>query len=174
MSKIIAYQEFKVARKLEEVKTSINEATGCLHLWNVKWHESFLSEDGTKMICYFDAPDAEAVRTAVRQGGPPQTVQVWPGTVHEGPSDASINVVVERNFDEVTSVEAVQAIEDKGAWCLDMYQVVFIRTYFSADKKRMVCLYNAPDAESVRVAQQKANMPVSAVWPCHVMNPSSI
>jgi len=174
MPNITVYREFEAPRKLEDVKTAINEATGCLHPWNVKWHDSFLSVDGTKMISYFDAPDAESVRTAMRQGGAPQTVQVWPGTVHEGPSDASINVVVERNFDEVTSVEAVQAIEDKGAWCLDMYQVVFVRTYFSADKKRMVCLYNAPDAESVRVAQQKANMPVSAVWACNVMNPSSI
>ena len=174
MPNIIVYREFEEPRNLEGVKSSINKSAGCLDLWNVKWVESMLSGDGTKMICHFEAPDAESVRTALRKSGALKTLQVWPGSIHEGPSDASINVVVERSFDEATSVEAMQAIEDKGQWCLDMYQVVFVRTYFSADKKQMVCFYNAPDAESVRVAQQKANMPVSAVWSCNVLNPSSL
>jgi hypothetical protein len=31
----------------------------------------------------------------------------------------------------------------------------------------MLCLYQAPDAESVRLAQHQANMPVDRVWACH-------
>lgn len=171
MPHLIAYREFEEPISLEDMKCSVNKSAGCLDLWNVKWVESMLSEDGAKMICHFEALDAESVRTALRQVSTSKTLQVWPGSVHEGPSDASINIVVERSFDEATSVETMQAIEDKGAWCLDMYQVVFVRTFFSTDKKQMVCLYNAPDAESVRVAQRKANMPVSAVWACNVLNP---
>jgi hypothetical protein len=28
----------------------------------------------------------------------------------------------------------------------------------------MICLYHAPDAESVRIAQRAANMPVERIW----------
>ncbi|KPJ80351.1 MAG: hypothetical protein AMJ58_08895 [Gammaproteobacteria bacterium SG8_30] len=58
----------------------------------------------------------------------------------------------------------IQAIEDAGAGCLENHRVRFVRTYFSADRRRMMCLYRAPDAESVRIAQREAGMPVERVW----------
>ena len=95
----------------------------------------------------------------------------WSGTVHEGPSDALVNVVVERDFDEPTTVEAMQTIEDAGAWCMELHNVEFVRTFFSLDKKKMFCLYHAPDAESVRQAQRQAGMPVTSVWATHILSP---
>jgi Nickel responsive protein SCO4226-like len=47
--------------------------------------------------------------------------------------------------------------------------VRFLRTYFSADRRRMLCVYDAPDAESVRAAQQTIAMPVERVWPAQVL-----
>jgi hypothetical protein len=73
-------------------------------------------------------------------------------------------VVVERSFDSPVTLEEVQAIEDAGAACLAARNVEFVRTIFSRDRKRMICLYRAPDAEAVREAQRKAGMPVDAVW----------
>lgn len=73
-------------------------------------------------------------------------------------------VIVERSFEEPVEFSAIQAIEDRGAWCLDQHHVCFVRTWFSKDRRRMVCLYEAPDAESVRIAQRKAGMPVDRVW----------
>jgi hypothetical protein len=37
-------------------------------------------------------------------------------------------------------------------------------SFFSLDGKRMLCFYEAPDAEAVRVAQREAALPVEAVW----------
>ena len=36
--------------------------------------------------------------------------------------------------------------------------------YLSADRKRTISLYQAPDAESVRLALQAASVPVERVW----------
>jgi hypothetical protein len=73
-------------------------------------------------------------------------------------------VVVERSFAEPVLLEDIQAIEDRGAWCLEAHGVRFLRTYFSRDRRRMICLYEAGDAESVRIAQQQAGVPFDVAW----------
>jgi hypothetical protein len=73
-------------------------------------------------------------------------------------------VIVERSFDEPVVLEELQAKEDAKRWCLDTYQVRFVRTLLSSDRKRMLCLYSGPDAEAVRASQRKAEMPVDRVW----------
>jgi hypothetical protein len=78
-------------------------------------------------------------------------------------------VVVERSFDQPVAFEDIQAIEERGAWCLEAHGVRFERTYFSGDRRRMICVYEAPDAESVRLAQRRAGMPFGPVWPAHLV-----
>ncbi len=73
-------------------------------------------------------------------------------------------VVVERKFPEPAMFDEIQAIEDAGAWCLDLHQVRFLRTYFSSDRQRMICLYEAPDAEAVRRSQRRIGLPFERVW----------
>ena len=68
-------------------------------------------------------------------------------------------VVVERSFAEPVTFDDLQAMEDRSRPCLDVRGVRFIRTYFSRDRRRMICLYDAPDAASVRDAQAKAGLP---------------
>ena len=43
--------------------------TDCFRMHRVHWQETRLSEDGTRLICRFRAPDAESVRVALRQSG---------------------------------------------------------------------------------------------------------
>lgn len=142
---------------------------GCLQLHRVEWMGSLLSADGHRMVCRFRAPDAESLRIVFRTVGVTDMSCLWPGMLHERPGlteaeGAAANVLVRRRFEQPVSVEQIQALEDAGAWCLEARRVKFIRTYFSTDGKRMICLYHAPDAESVRQAQRQANMPVEDVW----------
>lgn len=142
---------------------------GCLKLHRVEWLGSLLSRDGHKMVCRFRAPDTESVRIVMRTVGVVDLRCLWPGTLHQRPhlteaEDGSANVLVRRRFEQAVSVEQIQALEDASAWCLEARRVKFVRTYFSTDCKRMICLYHAPDAESVRQAQHQANMPVEDVW----------
>ena len=78
-------------------------------------------------------------------------------------------VVVERSFPAPVAFEDIQAIEDRGSWCLEAHGVRFLKSYFSRDRRRMVCLYEAPDAESVRLAQEKAGVPFDSAWAARVV-----
>lgn len=76
-------------------------------------------------------------------------------------------VVVERSFDEPANYEQLEAREKAAAWCGTTRRVRFLRSYFSSDKRHMVCLYEAPDAEAVRTFQHAAEMPVTHVYSVH-------
>ena len=80
-------------------------------------------------------------------------------------------VLVERSFATPVAFAAIQALEDAGAWCLQMHRVTFLKTLFSTDRRRMICLYAAPDAESVRRAQEQARLPFDSAWPCRQIDP---
>jgi len=165
VTEIFLQRTFEEPLAPETVQAMARESDGCFGLHSVEWLGSLLSLDGTRMACCFRAPDTESARIALRQAGADVSV-LWPGTVVDAPDAPSgpANVLVERSFREPVTIEAIQAIEDAGAWCLETHRVEFARTFFSADRTRMICLYHAPDAESVRLAQRQAGMPVDAVW----------
>jgi hypothetical protein len=168
MNDVFLKQTFDPPLGISDVQESLLVAKGCFDLHGVDRQESFLSTDGRQMICRFSSPDTESVRTALRQADA-NFDAMWSGTVHDAPGLSSndldaANVLVARAFFQPVALEEIQAIEDKGAWCLDAHNVKFIRTFFSVDRTRMICLYKAPDAESVRLAQRQAMMPVEDVW----------
>jgi hypothetical protein len=78
-------------------------------------------------------------------------------------------VLVERSFPEPVAFGDVQAKEERGSWCLEAHRVRFLKSYFSRDRRRMLCLYEAPDAESVRLAQEKAGVPFDTAWATRVI-----
>jgi hypothetical protein len=159
----------------DQVRSMAVEAGGCFDMHSVEWVQSFLAHDGGRMLCHYRAPDAESARLALQQLGSNMNA-VWAGSIHDAPAPdapqlADANVLVERSWDEPVTLDDIQAIEDAGAWCLDSHRVKFVRTFFSTDCKRMICLYQAPDAESVRLAQRQAEMPVDQVWAFRPVHP---
>lgn len=78
-------------------------------------------------------------------------------------------VVVERSFPQPVTFEDIQAIEDRRAWCLEASGVRFLRTYFSRDRRRMICLYEAPDADTVRLVQEEAGLPCKRAWASRIL-----
>ncbi|MGA7329336.1 MAG: nickel-binding protein [Rhodomicrobium sp.] len=73
-------------------------------------------------------------------------------------------IVVERIFDQPPSDEDLTAAGIRERPCLDIYGVAWRRSLLSADRLRMVCEYDAPDAESVRKAQREAGNQFERVW----------
>jgi len=158
-----------------DVQRMFESSAGCLDIHRVRWNESLLSADGQELFCHFSAADAESVRIAMREAGSPRGA-VWAGTVHDAPGFtddllARANVLVSRRFEDPVAFEEIQALEDAGAGCLETHRVRFVRTFFSTDRRRMICLYQAPDAESVRIAQREARMPVERVWAFRQLRP---
>ncbi len=158
-----------------DVQRMFESSAGCLDIHRVRWNESLLSADGQELFCHFSAADAESVRIAMREAGSPRGA-VWAGTVHDAPGLADddlvrANVLVSRRFEAPVAFQAIQALEDAGAGCLETHRVRFARTFFSIDRRRMICLYSAPDAESVRIAQREAKMPIDRVWAFRQLRP---
>jgi hypothetical protein len=78
-------------------------------------------------------------------------------------------IVVERSFAEPVNVVELQEQENRHHGCLEMHGVVFLRTYVSSDSRRMICLYEAPDAEAVRRVNDVAQLAYDRVWAAEVM-----
>lgn len=139
----------------------------CLEQNRVSCVRTYLSADGRRMACLFQAPDAEAVRRVNQQAAMP-VHRIWTAAVYgpaaSGDDGVGAAVLVERAFAQPESFEALAAREEAGSWCLDLHRVRYLRSYVSADRKRMLCLYAAPDAESVRRVQKQIGLPFEEVW----------
>ena len=170
MPHILLERQFETPLSPEGFHELAMEHRECLPLYRIEWHESLLADDGHRLLCRFESPDTESVRQfADKQRGATSRI-AWAGTVHDTGRDGAPNVVVERQFDQSTAVDDLQKIEDAGAWCMELHKVTFLRTFASEDCKRMICLYRAPDAESVRLAQAQAGMPLQRVWACRAFD----
>jgi len=82
------------------------------------------------------------------------------------------HIIVERSFDPPLTQEDLDSVARRVSDCLELYRVNWIRSYLSADRRRMVCEYDAPDAQSVREVQNTAQARFDRVWPAEVMEPS--
>ncbi|HSY25028.1 MAG TPA: DUF4242 domain-containing protein [Polyangiaceae bacterium] len=74
-------------------------------------------------------------------------------------------VVVEHSFDPPLTEEALGAAFQIVAPCLKARGARWIRSYVSSDGKRMVCEFEAADAEAVRESLREAGVPFDRVWP---------
>ena len=175
MTDVFVERRWDDPRTEADLQRMIEDAAGCLETHRCVWRGSLLSADARDLVCHYTAPDAESVRLALRDARAVPG-KVWAGTVHDAPhfTDSDLdkaNVLVARRFEEPADFDTIQAREDAGSGCLELHRVRFVRTLFSRDRKRMICLYEAPDAESVRLAQREAEMPVERVWPCRRFTP---
>jgi hypothetical protein len=78
-------------------------------------------------------------------------------------------IIVERTFDPPLTLEDLRAVETRMASCLDLYRVQWIRSYWSTDRHRMICEYEAPDAASVRNVQHEAQATFDRMWIADVL-----
>jgi hypothetical protein len=168
MTDMILERSFEPAISTAFVLELAMNAAGCFGIHAVEWKASYLGLDGRRMLCHFSAPDMESTRIALRQVDA-DTSRLWRASVHDAPGAgaadiASANVIVERDFADAVELQDIQNIEDAGIHCLEMRNVRFARTFFATDRKRMLCLYAAPDAESVRQAQREAGVPFTEAW----------
>jgi hypothetical protein len=82
-------------------------------------------------------------------------------------------IIVERRFDPPLTPEDLRAVSQRIGGGLDLYRVRWVRSHFSADRRRMVCEYEAADAQSVRDVQNAAQAQFESVWSAEVLEPDS-
>ena len=163
MTNLILERVFEPPITVADVHERARRGGWCFNLYRVGWHGSFLAADGRQLVCTLEAPDAESARMALRTNGA-DARRLWAASVHDAPSPGNPNVIVERSLPAPDTFERLHAFEVARARCLEQHHVRWARSFLSTDGRRMLCFYEAPDAESVRLAQRQAELPVDAVW----------
>jgi uncharacterized protein DUF4242 len=69
MARIVAEQLFQEPLTDERYAEFSKKLDPCLQVRNGMWRRSALSTDRHRLLCEFEAPDAEAVRDAFRNSG---------------------------------------------------------------------------------------------------------
>ena len=77
-------------------------------------------------------------------------------------------VMVEQVFPEPFTDEQYSAFAKKLDPCLEVRNGMWRRSSLSLDRLRMICEFEAPDAESVREAMRAAGIAFERIWPASV------
>ena len=78
-------------------------------------------------------------------------------------------IIVERSFETPPSDADLAAVADRERPCLGVYDVQWKRSLMSSDRRRMICEYEAADAETVRKVQREARADFDHVWGAEVI-----
>jgi SAM-dependent methyltransferase len=81
MARVLAEQVFQEPLTDERYAADAGRLTPCLDVRKGAWRRSSLAIDRLRMVCEFEAPDAEAVRDAFRVSGVAYE-RVWPADVY--------------------------------------------------------------------------------------------
>lgn len=71
----------------------------------------------------------------------------------------------DRQFDPARYEEA----QKKNQWCLDLHGVRHVVSYLTPDRKRMVCVFEAPDAEALRRTSAELGYGYESIWKATVI-----
>ena len=75
-----------------------------------------------------------------------------------------MRIVVERSFDTPQSDADMKLVADRERPCLAAYEAKWTRSVLSTDRRRMVCEYEAADAETMRRIQREAGAQFDRIW----------
>lgn len=89
---------------------------GCLDIHQVEWVRGHLAPDGGRLLCWFQARDAESVRLVLRHQGWHEAA-VWPAEVSQGDDEAALGgvsdkVIVEFACDSICDEEMTSTKTD--------------------------------------------------------------
>jgi hypothetical protein len=143
-----------------------DEAGDCFKLHRVNWRHSFLSADGARMLCWYEAPDAESARIALRRLRA-STEGVFAGTVigeddPDSPAMSAASFVAELRYSAPSAQDAFAAVST----AFRERDITLVRGFASIREPKGVCIVRATNDRSVRSALERAAVVLDAVWQC--------
>ncbi|HSB35744.1 MAG TPA: nickel-binding protein, partial [Thermoanaerobaculia bacterium] len=144
----------------------------CLEAHGVRFVKTYLSRDRRRMVCLYEAADAESVRLAQEKAGMPFE-RVWTARVvrHAAPEPQGDAVIVERFLPQPVDESTIREMAARGASCLEEWGCRIVWSFLGPDGRQCVCVFAAPDAESVRQSQRRAGVAYEQAWPATVHDP---
>ena len=127
------------------------------------WVRSYVAADGSRTICEFEAADVATIIALHRAHGV-EPERAWESFKHEASTSVTyarseaakvalpgVTVIVVTDFDPPISDATNQAMGERVFSCLAAQHASWVRTYLSIDRRRMVCNFEGPDADTVRL-----------------------
>jgi hypothetical protein len=79
-------------------------------------------------------------------------------------------VIVERSFPKPIEFVHLHKGMERARPCLALHGVRLLQSFLSPDRQRMICMYEAADAESVRIANRQAGTEFERAWTATVID----
>ncbi len=77
-------------------------------------------------------------------------------------------LVLEQTFTDPISAEELNATAKRVDRCLEQHGARWMRSYLSKDRLRLICEFEAPDAEQVRASYRSAGVTFDRCWTADV------
>lgn len=79
-------------------------------------------------------------------------------------------IIVEHHFeDEPFDIDRYNDAQRSNAWCLETHGVRHVVSYVTPDARRMICVFEAPDAEAVRRTARELGYKYDRLWPATIV-----
>ena len=62
-----------------------------------------------------------------------------------------------------------QEAQARNQWCLDAHGVRHVTSYLAPDGRRMICVFEAPDAEAIRRTAAQLGYQYDSIWTATVI-----
>lgn len=149
------------------------EDSGCFDLYRARWCQSFVADDGTRLICHFRAPDADSVRMAFRASGEPD-VSVWPARVTRLSPVPDAALAIECESRVALPSDDVRAIESMGSSlpAADVFRLGFVAV--SRDRRRVIFVGVPRGAKPGRHFQPEFGSTDCRLWNCRTVMPKRV
>ena len=82
-------------------------------------------------------------------------------------------LIVEQSFDSPLSDEEYDRVSNQIDPCLAKYGARWMRSYFADDRRRMICEFEAADAEAVLASYRAANVAFDRIWSAQMYEPKA-
>jgi len=171
MSDVFYLRSVSPPARPEDLPKMAAQAQGCFGLHRVDWRMSFLAGDGSEMLCWYSAPDAESARIALRQLGA-DLEGVWPGRWEpplEGEADPLAGVSVLAVVPAALKAEARAAVN--GA--VQSSGGAVAARIGSLDGTRSIWLLRSKQPDAVLAALNALSLRELQAWPCRIFRPGT-
>lgn len=175
MSVVIYSRPIETPVTPDLVREMAREADGCFNLHRVDWRDSYLATARDRMVCWYQAPDAESARLALRQLGSDMNA-VWSGElVEQGASEAEEAsdgyAIAELVFDTPLSEAAFDELKDALSRLDAAQDMSFRRGFLRGTRDRMICIFRAADVEALQNALGTLEVKPASTWSCERVLP---
>jgi hypothetical protein len=134
------------------------------------WQESLIDADRERVLSRYRVPEPSILFESLTRRGM-RARAIWSGTLRRpatapawsGQSVSFIDVVAEF---EPSGAGTPDTIPDECALCFKIHGIDLIQSFVADDRSRVISIFRAPDAESIRLAYRHAAYAPDRVWPC--------